>query len=115
MVRKMTFATCPYCGKVNRGGLLEEVRPGEPPPLLDLCEHHVFEVFTQLPWDYLNQELHKDLNELPMVTQYGPQIEAIVSTHLRIIEHMGFASAEHDRDVARQEVVEFLQARGYKV
>lgn len=111
----MTTAQCPYCGKVNKGGLMEEVRPGEPTPMMELCEHHVFEVFTELPWDYLSQELHRELNQLPLVTECGRDIEAIVRKHLVLEGSMAFAKSDHERELARQEVVRFLGAKGYNV
>jgi hypothetical protein len=111
----MSRARCPYCGKVNTGGLLAEVRPGEPTPMLDLCEHFVFEVFTQLPSDYLDSELHKNLNQLPGVTAHGRDIEVIVSKHLALEGPMAFAKSDSESEAAKAEVTQFLRSRGFEL
>ena len=77
----MIRAECPFCGEENDVGLLEPVRPGEPAPMMKMCEHFVF--FGATPYlgaEYVQQEF--DLNFGAVPGSYGFEAELLKHTRL---------------------------------
>ena len=113
----MISARCPFDGSTNKVGLFVEVKPGEPTPMMWMCEHFVFDVLTHPAWDYLDSELRLNINDLRGVTAHEAEIESIIRSHLVFDEtgRVAFAESQAVRDRTKTEAIQLLRSRGYEV
>lgn len=83
--------------------------------MLKLCEHFVLGIATELPWDYLEHEIGKGVNDLHGVSKHRNEIETAVRRHMTIVEGIVFTSSEEARKEARLEVLDLLKRNGFPV
>lgn len=109
----MIRARCPFCGKENKVGLMEQVQPGQPAPMIDTCDHDVFDAATKyVGVEYVEQEFGLNFNTMP-AGRYSLEAEImrILNDHLKVVGPVAFARDEKARDTARKAVEDFLRAR----
>lgn len=109
----MIRAKCPFCGEENDVGLMEEVRPGQPTPMMKTCVHYVFDAATKyVGVEYAEQEFDLNFNTLP-AGSYGLEADLmrILKSHFKFVGPVVFAPSDKARTEARTAVEDFLRAR----
>lgn len=108
----MVRAKCPYCGEENNVGLLEPIEPGQPTPMMNMCEHFAFFGATKyLGAEYVHQEFNIEFGKVPGSYSLEHELMRLFGDYFKFVGPVVFAPSQKSKDDGRKAVADFLRAR----